>query len=105
MWIEGCDLSIAFLLSLICFWKALRGVFLSGIPPQLAHAFPVTLFLYIIYRAVCPWQERKLLYTSSIDVMVAPFGTTRFKEGYVGDILTSMVRVLIDLGFSACYFL
>jgi hypothetical protein len=41
----GLDLAIAWLLSFICFWKALRGVFLAGVPPQLAHAFPVTLFV------------------------------------------------------------
>lgn len=105
IWSEGCDLSIAFLLSLICFWKALRGVFLQGVPPQLAHTFPISLFLYVLYRAAYPWHERRLIYTSIWDVMVAPMGTTQFKEGFVGDILTSVVRVLIDLVFSVGYFL
>ena len=36
--------------------------------------------------------------------MQAPWGTTKFKEGYVGDILTSTPRVLIDLIFSVGYF-
>jgi len=104
VWNEAIDLSIAFLLSLICFWKSLRGVFFQGMPETLAHTFPLTLFLYIMYRVFMPWKQRKLIFTSIKDVMVAPFGTTRFKEGFVGDILTSVVRVLIDVVFSVGYF-
>jgi hypothetical protein len=105
IWNEGLDLAIALLLSLICFWKALRGVFLQGVPPQLAHGFPLTLFLYIMYRAVTPWETRKLLYTSVWEVLEAPWGRTAFKEGFAGDVLTSTVRVIVDLTFSVLYFL
>ena len=105
IWNEGLDLAIAFLLSLVCFWKALRGVFLQGVPPQLAHVFPLTLFLYIMYRAVTPWEKRKILFTSVWEVLEAPWGRTSFKEGFVGDVLTSTVRVLVDLSFSILYFL
>jgi len=45
VWNIGLALGAAWLLSFICFWKALRGVFLAGVPPQLAHAFPVSLFM------------------------------------------------------------
>jgi len=105
VWNIGLDLAIAFLLSLICFWKALRGVFLSGVPPQLAHAFPVSLFLYVGYRAVTPWVHRKFVWKAVGEVLVAPWGKTAFKEGFVGDVLTSTVRPLIDVAFSILYFL
>ena len=105
IWNEGLDLAIAFLLSLVCFWKALRGVFLQGVPPQLAHVFPLTLFLYVMYRAVTPWDKRKIMYTSIWEVLEAPWGRTAFKEGFVGDVLTSTVRVMVDLTFSIFYFL
>jgi hypothetical protein len=39
------------------------------------------------------------------EVMVAPFGSTAFKEGFVGDVFTSAVRPLSDLTFAALYFL
>ena len=105
IWNEGLDLAIAFFLSLVCFWKALRGVFLQGVPPQLAHVFPLTLFLYVMYRAVTPWDKRKIMYTSIWEVLEAPWGRTAFKEGFVGDVLTSTVRVMVDLTFSIFYFL
>lgn len=62
VWNVALDLFIAFLLSLICFWKALRGVFFAGVPPTLAHLFPLSLFLYVSYRAVTPWKDRRDLY-------------------------------------------
>ncbi|CAN0493514.1 unnamed protein product, partial [Ectocarpus sp. 8 AP-2014] len=37
--------------------------------------------------------------------IISPFGQVRFLEGYVGDILTSVVRVLIDVAFAFLYFL
>jgi hypothetical protein len=37
------------------------------------------------------------------EVVVAPFGSTAFKEAFVGDVLTSTVRPLIDLFFSVLY--
>jgi hypothetical protein len=46
-----------------------------------------------------------LLYVAVYEVIVAPFGSTAFKEGFVGDVLTSTVRPLIDLSFSVLYFL
>lgn len=36
--------------------------------------------------------------------LIAPFGLVRFKEFFLGDILTSMVRPLIDIYFTACFF-
>jgi hypothetical protein len=39
------------------------------------------------------------------DVLEAPWGRTAFKEGFAGDVLTSTVRVIVDLTFSVLYFL
>ena len=58
-----------------------------------------------MYRAVTPWETRKLLYTSVWEVLEAPWGRTAFKEGFAGDVLTSTVRVIVDLTFSVLYFL
>jgi len=66
VWNVALDLYIAYLLSLICFWKALRGVFLAGVPPTLAHLFPLSLFLYVSYRAVTPWRDRRAFYEVTI---------------------------------------
>lgn len=51
IWNTGCNLSIAFLVSFICFYKALRGVLLDPnlVPSQFAHTFPLLLFLYMLH--------------------------------------------------------
>lgn len=36
--------------------------------------------------------------------IISPFGLVRFKDFFLGDILTSMVRPLIDVYFIGCYF-
>lgn len=45
----------------------------------------------------------ELLY-SLFQNLIAPFGLVRFKEFFLGDILTSMVRPLIDVYFIGCFF-
>lgn len=51
VWNTGCNLSIAFLVSFICFYKALRGVLLDPtlMPAQFAHTFPLLLLLYMLH--------------------------------------------------------
>eukprot|EP00968_Pinguiococcus_pyrenoidosus_P001535 scaffold69_cov248-Pinguiococcus_pyrenoidosus.AAC.29 len=102
---DALDLSIAFLVSLICFYKAIRGVFLKAVSPSLAHLFPLALLLFVLYKATTPWDARKPVFTAVIRVLLAPFGeSVTFCDGYVGDILTSLVRVLIDLAFTVLFF-
>ncbi len=46
----------------------------------------------------------ELLY-SMYQNIIAPFGVVRFKDFFVGDVLTSMVRPLHDVYFTGCFFL
>jgi xenotropic and polytropic retrovirus receptor 1 len=46
----------------------------------------------------------ELLY-SLYQNIIAPFGVVRFKDFFVGDVLTSMVRPLHDVYFTGCFFL
>ena len=50
VWNAGCNLSIAFLVSFICFYKCLRGVLLNPtlVPIQFAHTFPLLLLFYML---------------------------------------------------------
>jgi len=49
-------------------------------------------------------QFRFELIYSVYQNMISPFGIVRFKEFFLGDILTSMVRPLIDIHFIGCFF-
>mmetsp|Transcript_698 Transcript_698/g.1716 ORF Transcript_698/g.1716 Transcript_698/m.1716 type:complete len:505 (-) Transcript_698:93-1607(-) len=106
--LQNCalDLTLAFLLSLLCFYKAIRGVFLRAVSPSLAHLFPLALVLYAVHRATTPWKDRKPVFVAVARVLAAPFGApVTFADGYVGDVLTSLARVLVDLAFTLLFFL
>ncbi|CAB1113330.1 unnamed protein product [Ectocarpus sp. CCAP 1310/34] len=73
---------MAFLVSLICFYKCLRGVLLN--PTWMA----------ILYKRggkkarKTPWHERRGLLRVLWTTIISPFGKVQFFQGYVGDILT-----------------
>lgn len=48
MWNIGCNLTVAFLVSFILFYKALRGM-LGKTDIALPHALPLLLLLYMLY--------------------------------------------------------
>lgn len=39
-----------------------------------------------------------------LHILITPFGKLRFREFFLTDILTSMVKVFVDIGYSFCYF-
>ena len=47
---------------------------------------------------------RYQLLNSLLHNIIAPFGLVRFKDFFIGDVLTSMVRPLIDVYYMGCYF-
>lgn len=45
----------------------------------------------------------ELLYSLWLTV-ISPFGEVRFKDFFLGDVLTSAVKPLVDIAFISCYF-
>jgi hypothetical protein len=107
-WRLACDLSVAWLAAFLVFYKAARGILLapSYVPPQLVHASPLLLMIYCTYRVLTPWKRRgRPLCTALVRVVCAPLAPVGFLENYVGDVLTSTVRVGVDLAFSIVFFM
>lgn len=40
-----------------------------------------------------------------LTVIVSPFSQVRFIEVYVGDVLTSMVKTIVDLEYTVCFYI
>jgi hypothetical protein len=100
---SATDLSLLFFVVFICFNKARRGVFgMSGSLP-FAHAMPTIMVGYFIYRIFVPIQTRQKWLGYLKNVLLAPMYPVIFRDGYIGDILTSLVRVLLPLTFSIAY--
>jgi len=76
---------------------------------DLAQMFPLGLTALLSFILFCPFD---IFYLSSrifflqvlLSVVSAPFGQVRFVEGYVGDLLTSMVKTLGDAEYTVCYY-
>ena len=99
---SATDLSIIFLLVFICFNKAVRGVFNLHTSRAFAHILPTAMIAFFAYRIIYPDGRSKWIKMLR-DVVSAPFHPVGFRDGYIGDLLTSLVRVFIPLCFSFAY--
>lgn len=98
------NLSIIYLVSFLVFNKTLRGIF-TIVPGDaaVAHTIPTFLFGYFIYYFFYPYSKRKMYLNMLWKVILAPFYSVNFRDGYIGDLLTSLVRVFHNLSFSFIY--
>jgi hypothetical protein len=87
----------------ISFNKAMRGVF--NLPSNIvtAHALPALMVGYFLYRIIVPVASRKRWFGMLGQVLAAPWYPVAFRDGYIGDLLTSLVRVMIPMCFSFAY--
>jgi hypothetical protein len=68
-----------------------------------APVFPLLLFIGVIVVLVFPWKKRKEFWTILSFTIGAPYYSVTFRDGFVGDILTSSVRPLQDIAFTVFY--
>ncbi|OQS07139.1 hypothetical protein THRCLA_00851 [Thraustotheca clavata] len=91
-----------YLVNLLLYFKVLRGdigeYYIS------ANYIPLILYAFLILKLIFPLKQRRSLMRTIGRVMSAPCAIVRFRESYVGDILTSLVKVMVDLAWSTCYF-
>lgn len=70
-----------------------------------APTFPLLLFVYLAYQLIFPWKRRKNFLLVIYTTLAAPFYPVTFRDGFIGDILTSSVRPLQDISFTVLYIL
>ena len=81
------------------FWKLFSQI--------AAPTFPLLLFLYFSYRAFFPWKnsKRRSFWIVVSYTLMAPWFPVSFRDGFIGDVLTSSVRPLQDIVFTVFYIL
>jgi len=78
--------------------------FLAKVGDIAAPIFPLALFTFCIIKLFFPWNETKMqLWIVMSYTIGAPMYKVTFRDGFIGDILTSMVRPLQDLAFTSFY--
>ena len=69
-----------------------------------APIFPLILFLTGIFAAVMPWRRKRREFWKLISLTIgAPVYRVTFRDGFIGDILTSSVRPMRDIAFTFFY--
>jgi len=100
----SANICMLFLLAFILFNKAVRGGYFGQENDlTFAHAIPAVLVVFCGARMFFPCQTRKSWMHMLWRVLAAPSYLVNFRDGYIGDLLTSLVRVFIPLCFSVIY--
>jgi hypothetical protein len=107
------NMALFFLIVFILFNKLIRALQHQYLQQQeevddgfhlaMIHSIPVLFALYFAYRITIPWETRQLWWWMLWKVLAAPFYSIDFCAGYIGDLLTSLVRVMIPFVFSWVY--
>jgi len=76
---------------------------------NLAMSLPYSLLVYIFLQLFMPvefcfgmLQSRKTLWDSLWNILIAPVGRVRFRDTFIADIMTSLVKVFCDLYMAMC---
>lgn len=70
-----------------------------------APSFPLLLFVYLSVVAFLPWRRRSDFWILIAVTVNAPWPAVTFRDGFIGDVLTSTVRPLQDIAFTVFYLL
>ncbi|KAJ0402715.1 hypothetical protein P43SY_007857 [Pythium insidiosum] len=100
---DATNMTIAYLVNVLLYYKVVNGYF----PEQLLHRgyYPLILFVYTIYfYMVRPWSWQRGLWRTVFEVIGSPFFPVTFLHVFVGDYLTSTVKVTQDVAWSLCFF-
>jgi len=76
-----------------------------GVAAVAAPVFPLVLFLGSAIQVLLPWSRRKEFWKIISLTMGAPMYEVTFRDGFIGDIITSSVRPMQDSSFTLFYLL
>ena len=73
------------------------ATFMQTVATIMAPLFPLVLLIFMFVISLYPWNKRKSTWTIMCLTVSAPFHEVTFRDGFVGDVLTSTVRPLQDI--------
>lgn len=100
---DATNMTIVFLANVLLYYKVVNGYF----PEELLHRgyYPLLLCGYTFYfYVVRTWRRQRGLLRTLLETVCSPFYAVTFFHTFVGDYLTSVVKVSQDLCWSACFF-
>ena len=85
---------------------AFGGAFQLFTPPEIPpKVLPLIFLSGAIVRTQLPRRQRSRFYKIIIQgTILAPFKPVRFRDAFIGDFVTSLVRPIVDIVFTATYY-
>jgi EXS family len=98
------DLSMPVLFNFHLFIEAWNHMKDSNGSEASAKILPLIFLTVLIVRTVFPPRRRGRFWSTMKYTATAPFFPSSFRDGYIGDVLTSLVRPLQDVMFALAYY-
>jgi len=96
--------SIVYLQHVLIYVKASRDE-IPCLDPVTARFIPLTLVTYFISLVIFPLDQTVPFLEVLRRIILSPFFEVTFYSSFVADVLTSMAKPLVDIGFAWCFFL
>uniref|UniRef100_K3WSV9 SPX domain-containing protein n=1 Tax=Globisporangium ultimum (strain ATCC 200006 / CBS 805.95 / DAOM BR144) TaxID=431595 RepID=K3WSV9_GLOUD len=100
---DATNMTIVFLVNVLLYYKVVNGYF----PEAILHRgyYPLLLSVYTFYfYIVRNWGKQHGLLRTLVEIVCSPFYSVTFFHTFVGDYLTSTVKVSQDICWSLCFF-
>jgi len=94
------DNTLVFMILMLLYYKAGSHDIPQIIP---VGVYPLLLICCTIWKIVYPLRQRRPLWQTIAKVISAPLHSPTFFQTYVGDVLTSIVKILQDIAWSICW--
>eukprot|EP00521_Asterionellopsis_glacialis_P010071 CAMPEP_0195290904 /NCGR_PEP_ID=MMETSP0707-20130614/6581_1 /TAXON_ID=33640 /ORGANISM="Asterionellopsis glacialis, Strain CCMP134" /LENGTH=769 /DNA_ID=CAMNT_0040351087 /DNA_START=135 /DNA_END=2444 /DNA_ORIENTATION=- len=98
------DLSMPILFNFHLFIEAYNHISSSGGSDTPAKILPLIFFSVLMVRSVVPPGRRGRFWSTVKFTAMAPFHTVNFRDAFVGDVMTSLVRPIQDFLFALTYY-
>jgi hypothetical protein len=99
----GLDLSMPVVLNFHLFIEAYNHSMLDG-DESSAKVLPLIFLTILLVRSVVPPGRRRRFWSTIKFTAMAPFHHVRFRDAFLGDVMTSLVRPFQDVLFALAYY-
>lgn len=99
----GLDLSMPVVLNFHLFIQAYNHSMLDG-DESTAKILPLIFLTILLVRSFMPPGRRRRFWSTAKFTAMAPFHRVRFRDAFLGDVMTSLVRPFQDVLFALAYY-
>mmetsp|Transcript_3270 Transcript_3270/g.4362 ORF Transcript_3270/g.4362 Transcript_3270/m.4362 type:complete len:725 (+) Transcript_3270:102-2276(+) len=101
---KSSSLTIIYLSNILIYYKVRRGEF-YGLDKVNANYLPLLMMIIALIIMIFPLQETSEIYLVISRIIAAPKYEVTFYSAFVADIMTSLVRPMVDFSYSFCFYL